>query len=155
MFGADAGTQHRIVLIPRLRPTPPNVRDVGVPLRVLVVDDEDLVRQELASLIRVMWFGLRSGAIEVRTAATPDEALREIQCDGADVVVLDVDLAGADGLALLPHVLPVARVLVWSGQCCDATRKRALALGADAFVDKGEPAQVLMAHLARLARPSV
>jgi DNA-binding NarL/FixJ family response regulator len=116
-------------------------------MRVLVVDDQRTVRDGLARLIRNA-AGL--GVSEVRTAATPAEALRELRIACPDVVLLDVDLAGEDGLALLPRLVPACRVMVLTSHADAPTRARAARLGAHLFTDKMAPASTLLAQLARL-----
>lgn len=123
--------------------------DAGLPLRVLIIDDQPAVREGLARLIGATPSGLR----EVHTASNATEALRLLLHTRAQVVVLDVDLAGADGLELLPTLLLHARVVVLTSHGDPATRSRALRLGAEAFVEKTEPASVLLAQVARLALP--
>ena len=123
---------------------------LAAPLRVLVVDDQAAVREGLARLIAAAPCGPR----DVHTAATPNEALRLLHQERAQVVVLDVDLGGVDGLSLLPALLPCARVLVLTSHGDAATRARALSLGADAFVEKTAPAAALLGELARLAPSS-
>lgn len=115
------------------------------PLAVLVVDDQPIVRDGIASLIASAAIPLR----QLDTAATPAEALCAAARLQPDVVVLDVDLAGADGLALIPHLAPAA-VLVLSCHGDAATRARALRLGAGAFVEKHQPAADLLGALLRL-----
>lgn len=115
------------------------------PLRVLIVDDHLAVREGLSRLI---------GNDPVRprpvfTASSTAEALRALVDVRPHVVVLDVDLAGADGLALLPALVAVAQVLVLSCHGDRETRRRAFFLGARAFIEKGEPASVLLEHLSR------
>jgi DNA-binding NarL/FixJ family response regulator len=131
--------------LPAHRPADPVAGDAT--LRVLVVDDERALREGLRRLI--------SGSIaltpEVRIAATPAEAMREAALLKPHVVVLDLDLAGEDGLALLPHFVPSAQVLVLTSHGDPAVRARAFALGASAFVEKHEPASTLLAQLNALA----
>ncbi len=116
------------------------------PLTVLVVDDQAAVRDGVARLIGCAPLSLR----EVCTAATPDHALRLAAWLQPDLVLLDVDLAGEDGLALIPQLAPAA-VLVLSCHGDPATRARALRLGAGAFIEKHQPAAELLAAVVALA----
>jgi two-component system, NarL family, nitrate/nitrite response regulator NarL len=116
-------------------------------MRVLVVDDQRTVRDGLVRLIRN---ATDLGVREVRTAATPAEALREFRVARPDVVLLDVDLAGEDGLALIPWLVPACRVMVLTSHADAPTRVRAARLGAHVFMDKTAPASTLLAQLARL-----
>lgn len=119
------------------------------PIAVLVVDDQQAVREGVARLIACGTLALRG----VSTAASTDEALAHIRVCPPDVVVLDVDLDGADGLALIPQLAPATRVLVLTSHGDADTRARARQLGVLGFVEKHEPASALLASLAAVAFP--
>ncbi|MGQ0723361.1 MAG: sigma-54-dependent transcriptional regulator [Candidatus Eiseniibacteriota bacterium] len=67
---------------------------------VLVVDDEEYVRESVAEILR------RAG-FSVRTAAGVDEAVAAPGLDGMDAVLTDLRMPGRDGLELLREVLRV------------------------------------------------
>jgi len=100
------------------------------PLRVLLVDPDDRVRESLAGLLRI---GQR--CLVVGSAGTADAALRLARESAPDVVVVDPRLPGVDAgsalITMLREVAPTARVLVlnWSDTADDTT-------GADAYVRK-------------------
>lgn len=116
------------------------------PIGVLVVDDQAAVREGLARLIACAPLALRA----VSSAGTGAEALHAAAWLHPDVVVLDVDLAGEDGLALIGRLVPAA-VLVLTCHGDPATRERAARLGAGAFIEKHQPAAELLGALVRLA----
>jgi DNA-binding NarL/FixJ family response regulator len=116
---------------------------------VLVIDDQPAVRAGLARLIACVPHVLRF----VSTAATGAEALRVAARLKPDVVVLDVDLGGEDGLALIPQLATTARVLVLTSHGDAATRERATRLGALAFVEKHRPAAELLRSIADMIAP--
>ncbi|WP_298832667.1 response regulator transcription factor [uncultured Piscinibacter sp.] len=118
--------------------TPPVVAATAI--GVLVVDDQLAVREGVARLISCTSLALR----EVATAASGTEALAIATRMRPEAVVLDVDLAGEDGLTLIPLLCVTARVLVLSSHGDSATRSRATQLGARAFVEKHEPAAALL-----------
>lgn len=117
------------------------------PISVLVVDDQQAVREGVARLIRCGTLPLRG----VSMAATADEALAAVRAQAPDVVVLDVDLDGTDGLDLIPSFGPATRVLVLTSHGDADTRARARRLGVLGFVEKHEPASALLASLASVA----
>jgi two-component system, NarL family, nitrate/nitrite response regulator NarL len=131
----------------------PNIASalLSTPIAVLVVDDQLAVREGLARLITCASIPLRA----VCTAATPAEALRMAQMHHPEVVVLDVDLAGEDGLALLAHLSPAAGVLVLTSHGDSATRARAVLLGALAFIEKHQPAADLLGAIVRVAHMQI
>lgn len=107
---------------------------------VLVIDDQPVVRAGLARLIACVPQVLRF----ISTAATGAEALSVAARLKPEIVVLDVDLGGEDGLALIPQIATTARVLVLTSHGDAATRERAARLGALAFVEKHRPAAELL-----------
>lgn len=124
-----------------------------VPITVLVVDDEEVVRavtsRMLAHLGATAWM-----------AATGEEALRALGHDGAgvDVVLLDLGLPGCSGDEVLAELqrrrVPV-RVLVASGYADATTAAAALANGAAGFVAKPYSVQSLGEALrAAMAAPT-
>lgn len=128
---------------------PTAARDkADTPIGVLVVDDQLAVRKGLARLITAAPLALRF----VSTAGTGDEALSLAAQLRPDVVVLDVDLAGEDGLALVAKFPPGTCVLVVSSHGDRVTRERAKALGVGAFIEKHQPAVDLLNAITDLSR---
>jgi DNA-binding NarL/FixJ family response regulator len=119
------------------------------PVGVLVVDDQLAIREGLGLLIASAPHGLRF----VGSAATSAEALHTAALLRPGVVVLDVDLAGEDGLALIPKLVVNASVLVLSSHGDPATRARSARLGARAFIAKHQSAAELLHAIFDLAHP--
>jgi DNA-binding NarL/FixJ family response regulator len=99
------------------------------PLRVLLVDPDDRVRESLAGLLCI---GHRCAVIG--TAGTADAAILLAGQSEPDVIVLDPRLPGRDGSELIGQLRmasPSSRVLVlnWSDSADQA-------IGADAYVRK-------------------
>lgn len=117
------------------------------PIAVLVVDDQRVVREGLARLFACSPLVFRA----IATAGCKTDALRLAAALRPEVVVLDVDLAGEDGLALIEHFRPAAGVLVLTCHGDEATRARATRLGALAFMEKHQPAAQLLAALTAVA----
>ena len=87
-----------------------NLSFPGLP-RVLVVDDEDGVREGLRTLLQ------REG-LHVETAGTAEEGVRRIETRSFDVVFLDLNLPGADGLSMLAKFrrgTPPADIVILTG----------------------------------------
>lgn len=102
--------------------------------RVLVVDDDDLVRDILARVLDV-------GELSVCTADDGESALDLIREEPPDAVVLDVGLPGMDGfevcrrLATDPALSSIPVVLL-TGYDDEVTRDQATAAGCAAFLTK-------------------
>lgn len=130
-----------------MQQTPPPSAELskpGAPIGVLVVDDQLALREGLARLIACAPLALRY----VSTAATSAEALVALHQLLPDIVVLDVDLAGEDGLALIPKFALTSGILVLTSHGDPATRARAAQLGAHAFIEKHQPAAELLQAIA-------
>ena len=108
--------------------TPP----AGPALQVLVVDDDDEVRDLLVEF-------LTSRGHRVATAADGAGALRTLMDTVPDVVLLDINMPGLTGTDALPAIraiAPRATVIMVSGTGDTDLAKRALSLGAFDFVVK-------------------
>jgi two-component system response regulator AtoC len=93
---------------------------------LLVVDDEAGVRQSLQLVF--------NKAFRVIEAASADEAIQKVTNDGPDVVLLDIMMPGADGLAVLKQiksVQPDCQVIMLSG--LNSARTGFTAKGTGAF----------------------
>lgn len=118
-----------------------------LPPSLLIIDDQALVREGLSRLLRSATLPLG----EVHAVATAAEALAYARATRPDIVLLDVDLGGEDGLALLPLLGRETQVMVLTCLTDSATRTRAFGLGASAFVSKHEPAAQMLVEVRELA----
>ncbi len=103
-------------------------------IRVLLVDDQAVVRRGL----RVR-FHLEPDLEVVGEASTGREALILAQTLTPDVVLMDIEIPGMDGIeatAALRRVVPQSAVVILSIHDDAQTRGRAQAAGAVAFVEK-------------------
>jgi len=103
----------------------------------------------------------RLQACGLRVAAGGPGDTREIGCDDGTVVVLDIGMFGASGLAILrrfvaePAAASVLRIMVLADWGEPAMERLVLRLGADAFLPKPVgPTQLLSAIERLLAHPS-
>ena len=125
---------------------------IAGPIRVLVVDDHVAIRIGISQLIDAEWPRMYS----VGAAATTGEALRKTQLHQPHVVVLDVDLAGEDGLALIGvlHDVAPCAVVVLTSLIDPRVGRRALQLGASDCLSKTAPAADLIGGIFTAARCS-
>lgn len=115
---------------------------------ILIVDDELFMRRLLEQTLR------RSGA-RLATADSGDAALAWLEREPADLLLIDFNMPGRDGLATVralreahPHVqLPV--VMLTAGGLADV-RARAAELGVAAFFTKPFSPSALATEVARL-----
>lgn len=100
----------------------------------LVVDDHDAVRQALCERIKTSF-----GQFRLREAGTVDEALRIVETEQVDLVLMDIKLPGRDGIDGTRMVLersPHTSVVVISIFDDLSHRSAASKAGARAFVAK-------------------
>lgn len=113
----------------------------GVPLRVVVCDDV----AELRALVRAQLEAEGDIAV-VGEAGNGIDAVRLIEDEHPDLVLLDLSMPEMDGLEVLARLreaAPEIRVVVFSGFVAGPLGRRAVALGAYDYVEKGAPAEEL------------
>ncbi|MGW5470853.1 response regulator transcription factor [Streptomyces chartreusis] len=114
-------------------------------IRLLIADDEDLLRSALAALL-----ALEEDLSVVAEAATSTDAVRLAREHRPDIAVLDLEMPPTDGLRAAEEIraeLPTQVVLV-TRHARPAVLRRALAAGVRGFVPKTTPA----ARLAEIIR---
>ncbi len=113
--------------------------------RVFVVDDSRGARQ-------VVGGALGSAGFEVDLAGSPTEALSVLADQQFDAIVLDYVLPTMDGATLAGRVRDLgitAPIVVLSGAATADDQEKALAAGADAYLDKDDVREGALAALIR------
>ncbi len=114
---------------------------MGGPIRLLLADDQALVRGALAALL-----DLESDLTVVAEVGSGDAVVEAAREHRPDVALLDVEMPGMDGIAAtaaLKADQPGVRVLVVTTFGRPGYLRRALQAGADGFVVKDTPARQL------------
>ncbi|MGQ4400410.1 response regulator [Streptomyces hayashii] len=112
-----------------LFPPPPR----PAPVRVMVADDNPVVRAGLAALLRD-----RDDIVVVAEAADGREACEAAARHRPDVVLLDVRMPGVDGLSALPHLARISHVLMLTYSHEPGVVRQALRGGAGGYLVHGE-----------------
>ncbi|MFC8230542.1 response regulator [Streptomyces sp. NPDC057287] len=105
----------------------------AVPLRVVVADDNPVVRAGLGVLLSG-----RADIEVVAEAADGRQAYDEAVRHRPDVVLLDVRMPGVDGISALPHLVQVAPVMMLTYSRESEVVHEALRLGAGGYLVHGE-----------------
>ena len=129
------------------------------PIRVLIVDDSSVARAVLSRMV-----GSQPGLEVVATAGCIADAVEVLRKVSLDVVLLDIEMPGGNGLDGLPDIIEAgrgARVLIVSSSADEGaeTAIRALSLGAADTMSKpvsglfgGRFAEALGERLRRIGR---
>ncbi|MFE4056916.1 response regulator [Streptomyces sp. NPDC059096] len=105
----------------------------AVPLRVVVADDNPVVRAGLTALL--------SGRDDIQVvgeAADGRQAYEAARRTGPDVVLLDVRMPGVDGISALPHLVRISPVMMLTYSRESEIVHEALRLGAGGYLVHGE-----------------
>ena len=108
-------------------------------IRVFVVDDHPIVRQGLVDVLED-----EPDFAVVGAAGAPRRRWRRSRALHPDVVLLDLELAGVDGVAAIPRIAaasPETRVLVFTAYDTDERVFGALEAGARGYLLKGAPTE--------------
>jgi DNA-binding NarL/FixJ family response regulator len=120
------------------------------PLRVVIADDQRVVREGLAMLI-----GLLDGIQVVAVAADGVDAVDQALLHRPDVVVMDLRMPNLDGAAATARIraeLPQTQVLVLTTYADDDALFPALQAGARGYLTKNASAEEIEQALSALGR---
>ncbi|WP_181067973.1 MULTISPECIES: response regulator [unclassified Rathayibacter] len=119
-------------------------------LRLLIADDQALVRGALAALL-----SLESDIDVVAEVGRGDEVVAAALASTPDVALLDIEMPGLDGIAaaaLLREALPACRVLIVTTFGRPGYLSRAMQAGASGFVVKDTPSAQLADAVRRVGQ---
>ena len=100
--------------------------------KVLLVDDETDFLATLAER-------LEARGLKVNTAASGEDAVKKVDGQNFDLIILDLAMPGIDGLETLKLIKakqPDTEIVMLSGQGSIKTSMEAMRLGAEDFIEK-------------------
>ena len=117
--------------------------------RILIVDDEELIRESLQEILRLEGY-------ETSEAANGEIALSLLQEQSYDLVLLDLKMPGVDGVEILRQVsraYPEIKIILLTGHGSLESAIEALRNGAHDYILKPAPHGEILTSIARaLAR---
>jgi len=111
---------------------------MGRDIRIVVIEDDQIIREGYSLLI-----GQTEGYQVVNSYGSFDESVKTIAEDNPDVVLLDIELPGTNGIQAIPKLkkmLPHAYILILTVYESEKTIFEALANGASGYLTKNTPA---------------
>jgi len=111
-------------------------------IRIVMIEDDEIIREGYALLI-----GQVEGYNVVKSYASFDDAVKTIMDDSPDVILLDIELPGTNGIAAIPKLkkmLPGAHILILTVYESEKQIFEALANGASGYLTKNTPASKII-----------
>lgn len=117
------------------------------PLRVLVVDDEDKIRQ-------VIGIYLTNEGYQVEEAVDGEEALRKFRAESWDLIVLDVMMPKLNGVTVCQEIRRISNVpiIMLTAKNDEVDRILGLEFGADDYMGKPFSPRELVARIKAVMR---
>ncbi|NTU82034.1 MAG: response regulator [Chloroflexales bacterium] len=121
------------------------------PPRVVIADDHEITLSFYADL-------LTGQGCRVAAARTGDEALAQVWATRPDVVVMDIQMPGMDGLTAIRHIrgepeLAAVPIIALTALTMPGDRERCLAAGANVYLAKPVSLRTLLAVITELLLP--
>ncbi len=120
------------------------------PLRILIADDHEVVRQGVRALIEG-----EKGWEVCGVADTGREAVLLTEQLEPDIVILDMNMPGLNGLEAarqIKRLRPATEILIFTGEDTDALIRRIFEAGAKSFVLKSDAGKYLIEAIQALAQ---
>jgi len=119
-------------------------------LRILIVDDHEVVRRGLLALL-----GTQAGWEVVGEATSGPDAVKKVAQINPDVVIMDITMpvmSGLDATRLIMETSPQTKVLIFTMHDSEQMMQTALEAGARGYVLKSNAASDLIAAIRALSK---
>ena len=120
----------------------------AAPLRVLVVDDSDIVRRAICKILHTC-----SDIQVVCEATNGRDAIRLAKEHRPDLILMDISMpivSGFEATRLIKHALPDTKIIFLTQHRSRSFAKEALAAGAHGFVTKDAASRELIPEVRRV-----
>ncbi|MGW0806317.1 response regulator transcription factor [Nonomuraea sp. NPDC002799] len=106
--------------------------------RVLLADDEHLIRGAIAALL-----DLEEGIEVIAQVGRGDEVVAAVAEHRPDVAVLDIEMPGMDGLSAAEQISSACKIVILTSLARPGYLRRAMAAGVSGFLGKDASAEEL------------
>ena len=111
-------------------------------IKVVVVDDSSVLRERLIEMLAEI-----SGVQIIGQATNSTDALKSIQELKPDIVVLDIQMPGGNGIEIIPTIKQQKfspEIIIFTNFPYPQYRKKCMEAGADYFFDKSTEFETLV-----------
>lgn len=114
-------------------------------IKIVIIEDDEVIRQGYKFLINE-----ETGYNVVNTYCSVEDALKKLKDDVPDVILLDIELPGLNGIEGIPKIkklAPKAAILILTVYDSEKTVFDALAHGASGYLTKDSPPEKLVSSI--------
>lgn len=117
--------------------------------RILIVEDEVKIREELASF-------LRNNGYDVFTIDNFENTLKDILNKDTDLILMDINIPGVNGMYLCKEIRKEKKtpIIVVTSRNSEMDELVCMNFGADDFINKPYNLQILLAHIEAVLKRS-
>jgi len=138
--------------IPKSGLDPPvfSVEHTAIMIRILLVDDHDLFRAGLSSILRE-----QQGMLVIGEYADGEQAVEAVRKDAPDLILMDVNMPGMGGLEATRKILQIApqvKVIAVTVLSEDPFPNQLLDAGARGYISKGSPSEEMLEAIRMVMR---
>lgn len=118
-------------------------------MKIMIVEDHPKIREELSALLRRYGY-------ETCAPDRFDDVVEAILREGADLILLDINLPVFDGYYICREVRKTSAVpiIIVTSRDSEADELMSMNLGADDFITKPYNTQILLAHISSVLKRS-
>lgn len=125
-------------------------------IKVLLVDDHDLVRNGISHLLKDA--GADAGIDAVLDTNCGEEAVRLVREEEPDIVIMDVNMPGMGGVEAMQrirHANPTQKIVFCSGGADKTIPQHLIKSGANGYMTKGCDVQEMVQGLMRVTKGEI
>jgi DNA-binding NarL/FixJ family response regulator len=114
-------------------------------IRVVLIEDDDVIRKGYEFLINET-----EGYSVCNAYVSFEEAIKSIHVDLPDVILLDIDLPGINGVDAIPKLkkaVPKSNILILTVYDSEKTVFNALSNGASGYITKNTPSSIIISSI--------
>lgn len=117
---------------------------MSLPRRIVIIEDDQAVAEMLVRCMQQFW---SSAETDYRLCTTLAEAIDSLPTLEPDMIIADLYLPDSMGLETLEQLLPLCHdipIVAMSGYITDMEGLEAIRLGAEEYIVKGNPSNMIV-----------